>query len=216
MTKRPGILAIWNDCIPGKEGEYEAWYRGEHLPERVSIPGFRSAWRFRAIEGEPEYFTFYETVSPEVLFSEAYLARVQAPTQLTRSIMSGVFTNSIRALLTCSGRWGILRGAFAVSVRFDKEPGPRLEAELQQVALRQDVLRAEMWIPTRPDAPAMLSAEQQLRGPDKTVAAAGIVETLTEQEARTVAAGLRQALGVNAHVGVYRLFCALDRVDLDL
>ena len=62
---------------------------------------------------------------------------------------------------------------------------------------------------------AALSAEQQLRGPDKTVAAAGVVETLTEPEARTVAADLRQALGAGAHVGVYRLFCALDRADLD-
>src|SRR5262245_44983806 len=50
-----GILAIWNDCRPGTEREYEQWYRGEHLPERLSIPGFRAAWRFRAIDAEPHY-----------------------------------------------------------------------------------------------------------------------------------------------------------------
>lgn len=209
-----GILAIWNDCRPGTQREYEQWYRGEHLPERLSIPGFRAAWRFRAIEGEPEYFTFYETASPEVLFSESYEARVNDPTPLTRHIMSGLFTNATRALLTSLGSWGMLRGAFAVSLRFDAQPGSELEPCLRGVAGREDVLRAELWRPTRPAAPAVLSAEQELRGADKSVAAAAVVETLTEQEARAVAAVLREALGTGPHIGVYRLFCALDREDL--
>ncbi len=216
-TKRNprGILAIWNDRRAGTETEYEAWYRGEHLPERLSIPGFRASWRYRAIEGEPEYFTFYETATPEVLFSEAYVARVENPTELTRRIMSGTFTNATRALLTGAARWGMLRGAFAVSVRFDAAPSSGLESNLREIAVRADVLSAELWTPTRPNAPAVLSAEQQLRGPDKSVAAAALVETTSEQEARAVAAVLRKALGTGPHIGVYQLFCSLDRADLD-
>jgi hypothetical protein len=209
-----GILAIWNDIRPGTQREYEAWYRGEHLPERLSIPGFRAGWRFRAIAGEPEYFTFYETTTPEVLFSEAYEARVNDPTPLTRSIMSGVFTNATRALLTSVACWGMLRGAFAVSLRLDAQPGSELERSLRAVAAREDVLRAELWMPTRPEAPAVVSAEQQLRGPDKNVTAAAVVETLTEQEGHAVAAVLRDALGMGRQIGVYRLFCVLDREDL--
>lgn len=211
-----GILAIWNDRRADAEAEYEMWYRGEHLPERVSIPGFRASWRYRAVEGEPEYFTFYETATPEVLFSEAYVARVENPTALTRRIMSGIFTNATRALLTRAARWGMLRGAFAVSVRYDSRPNKALEPLLTDVAARADVLRAELWTPTRSEAPAVLSAEQQLRGPDKSVAAAALVETATEQEARAVAAALRDALGSGPHIGTYRLFCALDRADLEL
>jgi len=216
-TKRSarGILAIWNDRRAGTEPEYEAWYRGEHLPERLSIPGFRASWRYRAIEGEPEYFTFYETTTPEVLFSEAYVARVENPTGLTRRIMSGIFTNATRALLTRAARWGRLRGAFAVSVRFDTQPGGGLESSLRELASRADVLSAELWTPTRPNAPAVLSAEQQLRGPDKSVTAAALVETTTEQEARAIAATLRKTLGTASHIGVYQLFCSLDRADLD-
>ena len=108
---------------PGTQREYEAWYRGEHLPERVSIPGFRAGWRFRAIAGEPEYFTFYETATPEILFSDAYEARVNDPTPLTRSIMSGVFTNATRALLTTEACWGML--AWCVC----RKPAPRRAAE---------------------------------------------------------------------------------------
>jgi len=216
-TKRSarGILAIWNDRRAGTEPEYEAWYRGEHLPERLSIPGFRASWRYRAIEGEPEYFTFYETATPEVLFSEAYLARVENPTELTRRIMSGVFTKATRALLTRTARWGMLRGAFVVSVRFDAQPSSSLESSLREVASRPDVLSVELWTPTRPDAPRPLSAEQQLRGPDKSVAAAALVEATTEQEARAVAAALRKTLGAGPHIGVYHLFCSLDREDLN-
>ncbi len=216
-TKRTtrGILAIWNDRRAGTETEYEAWYRGEHLPERLSIPGFRAAWRYRALEGEPEYFTFYETATPEVLFSEAYVKRVETPTELTRRIMYGIFTNATRALLTQAVCWGMLRGAFAVSVRFDSKPDSSLEPQLRTIASRDDALSTKLWTLTRPNAPAVLSAEQQLRGPDKSVAAAALVETTTEQEARAVAAALRSAFRAGPHIGVYRLFCSLSREDLD-
>jgi len=213
-AKTRGILAIWNDRRAGTESEYEAWYRGEHLPERLSIPGFRASWRYRAIDGEPEYFTFYETTTPEVLFSEAYVVRVENPTPLTRQIMSGTFTNATRALLTRTVRWGALRGVFAVSLRYDAPPGNGLEACLRELTTRTDFLSAELWTPTRTDASKELSAEQQLRGPDKSVAAAALVETTTAQEARGVAKVLRNTLGSAPHVGVYQLFCMLDRADL--
>jgi hypothetical protein len=60
-----------------------------------------------------------------------------------------------------------------------------------------------------------LSAEQRLRGADKTIAAGALVETVTEQEAAAVAATLGVALRPRARIGTYRLFCALHRVDLD-
>jgi hypothetical protein len=46
--------------------------------------------------------------------------------------------------------------------------------------------------------------------------AAALVEATTEQEARSVAATLRKTLGTAPHIGVYQLFCSLDRADLDL
>ena len=35
MTAEPGILAIFNDCRAGREAEFEAWFQGEHLIERL-------------------------------------------------------------------------------------------------------------------------------------------------------------------------------------
>lgn len=129
--------------------------------------------------------------------------------------MSGTFTHATRALCTCVARWGKLRGAFAVSVRFDAPPGGELEARLRELAGRAEVLRAELWMPTRAEGSSTLSAEQQLREPDKTIAAGGLVETATEQETAAGAATLGTALGPKARIGTYRLFCALHRVDLD-
>src|SRR4030095_4005166 len=131
--------------------------------------------------------------------------------ELTRRIMAGVFTNATRALLTRAARWGMLRGPFAVSVRFESKPDISLESRLREAASRADVLSTELGTVTRPVAPAVLSAEQQLRGPDKSVTAAALVETTSEQEARAVAATLRRMLGTRSHIGIYQLFCMLDK-----
>ena len=45
----PGILAIFNDCRPGREAEFEAWFQGEHLIERLAVPGFLFGRRFSSM-----------------------------------------------------------------------------------------------------------------------------------------------------------------------
>ena len=34
---QPGILAIFNDCRAGREDEFNAWFQGEHLQERLAV-----------------------------------------------------------------------------------------------------------------------------------------------------------------------------------
>jgi hypothetical protein len=51
----PGILAIFNDCRAGREAEFEAWFQGEHLIERLTVPGFLFGRRHRAISGTSGY-----------------------------------------------------------------------------------------------------------------------------------------------------------------
>ena len=67
----PGILAIFNDCALGREAEFEDWFQGEHLIERLSVPGFLFGRRHQAISGACGYFNFYLTEEPEVLTSQA-------------------------------------------------------------------------------------------------------------------------------------------------
>src|SRR5512143_2507406 len=66
----PGILAIWNDCRAGREAEFDAWFQGEHLLERLAVPGFLFGRRHQAISGSAGHFNFYLVESPEVLTSK--------------------------------------------------------------------------------------------------------------------------------------------------
>lgn len=64
---------------PEDEDEFNAWYNTEHLPALLSVPGFLTARRFRAVEGEPKYVALYDVTSYDVLKSQAYLTRRESP-----------------------------------------------------------------------------------------------------------------------------------------
>ena len=76
MTNR-GLLLTMTEPPPGMEEEFNAWYDEEHLPERLSIPGFRSARRW---VWEKTYLATYELDSLAVLSSPAYLSFYEKPT----------------------------------------------------------------------------------------------------------------------------------------
>jgi len=74
MTKQLILLMVRiGDVPPEIEGEWNKWYDTEHIPNRLNIPGFLSARRFIAIEGEYKYLTLYDLNSIDALTSEAYL-----------------------------------------------------------------------------------------------------------------------------------------------
>lgn len=41
----PGLLVVWMDADPVGDADFNAWYSGEHLHERVGVPGFVSGCR---------------------------------------------------------------------------------------------------------------------------------------------------------------------------
>src|SRR3954468_6100065 len=85
MAKR-GLLLTLTEPPAAMEEEFNAWYEDEHLPERLAIPGFRSArrWIAEGRPGEGKYLATYELDSPDVLRSAAYLARFENPTPWSR------------------------------------------------------------------------------------------------------------------------------------
>src|SRR3974390_3389592 len=109
---QPGILAIWNDCRAGREAEFDAWFQGEHLQERLAVRGFLSPRRHEAISGSSAYFNFYVVESPAVLTSKPYLERLDHPTPMTRKIMSEVFLNMNRPVRHHTLRRGPPAGTF--------------------------------------------------------------------------------------------------------
>lgn len=88
MTHR-GLLLTLTEPPAGMEEEFNAWYDQEHLPERLAIPGFRSARRW--VRGKT-YLATYELDAPGVLQSAAYLARWQNPTPWSRRCLDRCVT----------------------------------------------------------------------------------------------------------------------------
>lgn len=83
---RLGLLLTLTEPPPAMEEEFNAWYDTEHLAERLSIPGFRSARRWVADcpPGEGKYLATYELDSAAVLLSKDYLSRFENQTPWSR------------------------------------------------------------------------------------------------------------------------------------
>ena len=210
---QPGVLAIFNDCRAGREDEFNAWFQGEHLEERIAVPGFLFGRRHQAISGSAGYFNFYLVESPDVLTSKPYLERLDNPTPMTKRIMSEVFINMNRTVCRRTIRRGAFRGAYAVTARFNDTPDAgALTATLDDLMRDTNVAGGEIWIALE-SAGMPVSMEEKLRGGDKKIKGCLMVDTLRQSDAETLGARLsRQFPG--AELGVFRVLCQLGRGDL--
>jgi len=213
MTIEPGVLAIFNDCRAGREAEFEAWFQGEHMQERLGVPGFLFGRRHKSLSGAPGYFNFYLVETPDVLTSKPYLERLDHPTPLTRTIMSEVFVNMNRTVCRRTARRGSFRGAYTVVVRFNQTPDQAaLSAILEKLAADTSVGSGEIWMAVDP-AGMPVSMEEKLRGGDKKIAGALLIDTLYEKDAERVGAQLAKQFP-GAEIGTYRVLCQIGRGDL--
>jgi hypothetical protein len=213
MAKQPGILAIWNDCRAGREAEFEAWFQGEHLQERLAVPGFLFGRRHAAISGTAGYFNFYVVDSPDVLTSKPYFERLDNPTPMTRKVMSEIFINMNRTVCHRTLRCGGFRGAYAVTVRFNDAPDiGRLKSLLEILVQDPTAAAGEIW--TAVDSAGQpVSMEEKLRGGDKKIKACLMVDTLRQDDAEKLGEGLTKQFA-GADVGVFRVLCQLGRGDI--
>ncbi|MGG6381375.1 hypothetical protein [Paenarthrobacter sp. NEAU-H11] len=88
-----GAAALVNWITVGRSDvpTFDDWYNYQHVPERVSTPGFMRARRFIATDqpdsAEANYLTVYETADLSVLNSPEYLRRLNNPTELTQRVI---------------------------------------------------------------------------------------------------------------------------------
>jgi hypothetical protein len=210
---QPGVLAIFNDCRAGREDEFNAWFQGEHLEERLAVPGFLFGRRHQAISGSAGYFNFYLVESPDVLTSKPYLERLDNPTPMTKRIMSEVFINMNRTVCRRTIRRGAFRGAYAVTARFNEAPDAgALTATLDDLVRDKNIAGGEIWIALE-SAGMPVSMEEKLRGGDKKIKGCLMVDTLRQSDAETLGARLSRQFPA-AEVGVFRVLCHLGRGDL--
>jgi hypothetical protein len=152
--------------------EHDRWHTHEHLPERLSIPGFLRGTRWVAVRGQPRYFVLYEVAQLATLTSDTYRARLDNPTPWTRKMMPH-YRGMSRGLCTVSASVGLGIGGVCTLVRFKparEAPAP-LRQWLMQDALPQ--LAASSGLGSAhllegAATPAMTN-EQRIRGQDAAV-----------------------------------------------
>jgi hypothetical protein len=203
-----GILAVWNDRSEAIKLDYERWYMNEHIPERLAVPGFRTARRYEAIDADRAFFTYYEVDSPDVLIDPVYTDLLANPTPLTRSIMPHFYGMVRSVFVEVVREGGGIGGALVVARYMNSVPASLPRAALEVVD-RSEIASAKVW----QSAPANVrtdTPESRTRpGPDAVANGAIVVETMREAAALALAMSLKGKLTeAGVSIGCYRLLCA--------
>jgi len=111
-----GVLAIWNGITEKGEADFICWHIQEHIPERVGLRGFLRGRRYVAEQGHPKYFNFYETETAQVLESEEYRGRLNAPTPWTRAVVKE-FRDTSRTICEVVISQGLGEGAWIETIQ---------------------------------------------------------------------------------------------------
>jgi hypothetical protein len=205
MTQR-GILAIFNNIVSGRAKDFDNWFQGEHLPERIAVPGFLYGRRHQALSGASAYFNFYVVEGPEVLTSKPYLDRLNDPTPRSRVTMTEIFKDMCRTVCRRELRVGGFRGGMTVTARFwQPQDVTALKTALADFAKDETVV-GEVW--SSAEKPGVVAEEERLRGGDKKFAQCLLIDTLHQAKAEQIAARLKQAFP-SAEIGVFRVIAHL-------
>jgi hypothetical protein len=143
-----GFMAIWSDVGPGDFDFYHDWLLKEHFPERVGVPGFIAARVFRRQAGADfQFFIIYETESPQVLASPAYVARLNNPTPMTQQVMPKL-KNFVRGAGRVVQSRGVCGGGAAKVLRFE-QPHPLLSDTVTRNALFEKIYEMDRVLAVR-------------------------------------------------------------------
>jgi hypothetical protein len=206
------------DIAPEAISEHDDWHTHEHLPERLSIPGFLRGTRWVALQGQPRYCVLYEVAQLATLSSDAYLQRLNHPSPWTAKMMPH-YRGMTRGLCSVIGSHGLGTGHVGLLLRF-------APAADQKEALRDWLLRDLLpQLPTRPGLgsvhllegalAAQMTKEQRIRGADAGVDWALLVTGYSQESLASLAATELGQTQLEAR-GARGISCALYRTDYTL
>ena len=100
------FLALWNDIADARVADYDQWHTLEHVPERVSVTGFRGARRY-VNRDHPyhRYFTLYDVDALDAFSNPEYKDLLDNPTRWSQS-MRPDFSNFLRAICAVTSTRG--------------------------------------------------------------------------------------------------------------
>jgi hypothetical protein len=218
-----GMLITFMDIAPGDEAEFNRWYDGEHVAERVGIPGFTAARRFVATAGSPKYLAFYETESLAVLGGEAYRRVLNNQTGWSRTVMAR-FVKPGRIIAEVKASHGSGRGGAVAFIRCAPVAGRDgalrawLDATLARLVEQPGIVATHLLVndPTL-SLPLDADGKPVAGAPPAPISWIVIVEAtgVAALEAAPTAAQFEQAgAAPGAEIGRFQLLWALTRDDL--
>ena len=219
-------VAMWCDVDLEVKAEYDDWHAHEHMPERLSIPGFLRGSRWVSTDGRNAYFIRYEAADLETLTSGPYLERLNNPTPWSTKMMPH-HRNMVRSICRVQAGFGAGVAQFMLTLRLapvagaEDRLGDWLTAELlPKLPSRQGLVSAQLLRDAaRPQR--NLTTEQKIRGGDATADWIVLVNGYDAAAVDTVAAEVANDAALAEHgaapgsiARVYRLAVLLTPADL--
>ena len=215
-------MIMFYDVAPGAVVDHDDWHTHEHMPERVSIPGFLRGSRWVAQQGGPRYLMMYEVAGIEVLTGPAYAERLNNPTPWTSRVMT-TLQGMTRGFFRLSTGAGLGLGSAMLSIRHSAMAGrenelrERLAKVLPGIASKVGVASAYLF---EPAAKPAMTKEQSIRGKDAEAPSVLLVTGYDHEQLTAVvnaelgAERFRQHGAAESSRATYRLAYSLSKEEL--
>lgn len=206
-------LFVWSDVDPDHEADFNQWYDREHMEERVRIPGFTGARRYRAVSNAARrYLALYRAETLAAFTSAAYQKAFTKQTQWSVTNF-GRMSNTRRRVMQVAQEGGFGWGAALVLVEL--KPGAVADEQVNDLLaglMKEDgVLRAHYMVPDAELSTPLPSEASEGR----VLAPCLAVDVSSEPIAEATLRQLTEALGdALREAETFRLMWALDEHDL--
>ncbi|SDX56466.1 DUF4286 family protein [Litoreibacter albidus] len=213
-TSKPAQLYVWSDVDPDHEADFNLWYDREHMEERVRIPGFTGARRYRAVSGSARrYLALYRADNLGCFTTDAYRKAFTQQTSWSNLNFSRM-SNTRRRVMSVAMEVGFGAGGNVAMVVLNKPEGAhgidaeRIHQLLNDIAQIDGVLHCQYLVPDETLSTPLPSEKTQGR----VLAPAIVIDTTTEPAAEAALHQMRESLEVAVEdAQTFSLLWSLDQ-----
>jgi len=206
-------LFVWSDIDPDHEADFNQWYDREHMEERVRIPGFTGARRYRAVSGSARrYLALYRASSLADFTSDAYRKAFTKQTQWSITNF-GRMSNTRRRVMHVAQEGGFGWGGALVLIELVPDAMDRdaVADVLGKLMAEEGVLRVHHMIPDETLSTPLPSETTEGRVLAPCIAIDVTSEPIAEATLRQLT---EQLGGAVREAETFRLMWSLDAQDL--
>ena len=206
-------LFVWSDIDPDHEADFNQWYDSEHMEERVRIPGFTGARRYRAVSGSARrYLALYRASSLADFTSDAYRKAFTKQTQWSITNF-GRMSNTRRRVMHVAQEGGFGWGGALVLIELvpNAMDTDAVSNVLGKLMAEEGVLRVHHMIPDETLSTPLPS--ETIEG--RVLAPCIAIDVTSEPIAEATLRQLTEQLGgAVREAETFRLMWSLDAQDL--